>query len=239
MIYIQKKSVAEIPPASGSVSDTLNVTDKITNAPSIRLMQELLSNISSSPDSPGTSVEVPTKTSQLENDSGFLTDTSIQTILTTLQSQIYNDIYPVGRVFIDENVDSEGNGIDYSNYLGFTWEKTLKGVSPVGVDENDGDFNNIGNVGGEKEHILSIDEMPSHTHIQDSHTHTYRDYYASWSTSSDFNRTYVNSGISSVSNTSTSRTSDAKVATNQNTGGDQAHNNLSPYKVVAFWKRVA
>ena len=46
MKFLQKKSIAEIPPATGSVSDTLNVTDKITNAPSIRLVQEMINNTS-------------------------------------------------------------------------------------------------------------------------------------------------------------------------------------------------
>lgn len=68
LIYLEKKSIAEIPPASGSVSDTLNVKDKITNAPSIRLVEDLIETVSGS-----IPVEIPTKTSQLENDSGFIT----------------------------------------------------------------------------------------------------------------------------------------------------------------------
>lgn len=44
MKYIEKKTMAEIPKATGSVSDTLNVEDKITNAPSIRLAEEMMSN---------------------------------------------------------------------------------------------------------------------------------------------------------------------------------------------------
>lgn len=41
MQYLVKKSLAEIPAATGVVSDTVNVTDEITNAPSIRLVKEL------------------------------------------------------------------------------------------------------------------------------------------------------------------------------------------------------
>lgn len=40
MKYIEKKTIAVIPKATGCVSDTLNVEDKTTNAPSIRLMEE-------------------------------------------------------------------------------------------------------------------------------------------------------------------------------------------------------
>lgn len=41
MKTIIKKSVVEIPKATGSVSDTLNVEDKITNAPSINLVGQM------------------------------------------------------------------------------------------------------------------------------------------------------------------------------------------------------
>lgn len=41
MKYIIKKSVVELPQASGSISDTLNVEDKIKNAPSINLVEQM------------------------------------------------------------------------------------------------------------------------------------------------------------------------------------------------------
>lgn len=43
---------------------------------------------------------------------------------------------------------------------------------PVGRDTTDIDFNAIGKVGGAKDHVLTVDEMPSHTHTQNSHNHT-------------------------------------------------------------------
>ncbi len=41
MIYLEKKSIVELPKAQGSVSDTLSVEDKVTNAPSINLVQQM------------------------------------------------------------------------------------------------------------------------------------------------------------------------------------------------------
>lgn len=41
MKWIEKKSVAPIEPATGAVSDTLNVEDKVKNAPSINLVQQM------------------------------------------------------------------------------------------------------------------------------------------------------------------------------------------------------
>ncbi|MCI8470347.1 MAG: hypothetical protein HFJ35_02480 [Clostridia bacterium] len=40
----------------------------------------------------------------------------------------------------------------------------LKGKVAVGKDENDSDFNALGKNGGEKEHTLTIKEMPKHNH---------------------------------------------------------------------------
>lgn len=41
MQYLVKKSMVELEPTKGAISDTLNVTDKINNAPSVRLVQNL------------------------------------------------------------------------------------------------------------------------------------------------------------------------------------------------------
>jgi hypothetical protein len=38
---IKKMSVVELPQATGSISDTINVTDKVKNAPSINLVQQM------------------------------------------------------------------------------------------------------------------------------------------------------------------------------------------------------
>lgn len=130
---------------------------------------------------------------------------------------IYNDIFPIGRGFIDFT------NTDFSNYLGFTWERTLVGMTPVGIDSTDTDFNTIGKTGGEKTHTLTIDEMPKHRHTQIS----------------------ANSGSSGLTGTTYSglgwSTGNNEILGNamQNTGGNQPHNNLQPYQVVAYWKRIA
>lgn len=42
MKYIKKDSVAKLNPINGSVTDTMNVEDKITNAPSLRVVNNLI-----------------------------------------------------------------------------------------------------------------------------------------------------------------------------------------------------
>lgn len=141
------------------------------------------------------------------------TDTAINAAnLNNNFSEILNLIYPIGRGFIDFT------NTDYSNYLGFTWERELIGKVPVGIDSNDTDFNTIGKTGGEKTHILTIPEIPAH-----SHDIRYQNIQI------QLGSTYSNelSGSSSVN------------VVSSDTGSNYPHNNLQPYEVVAFWKRIA
>lgn len=144
------------------------------------------------------------------------TDTPLNAeTFTAMQNKLLDSIYPIGSVIIKDD------DTDYSNYLGFTWEKSFIGKFLVGVDENDNDevslsFKYVGRTGGEKTHTLTTSEMPSHTHAIGGSGSPSGSYY----------------GFA----TSTSR--DRTIPTDS-TGGGQAHNNLPPYQVVAYWKRVA
>lgn len=128
-------------------------------------------------------------------------------------NEVLNIVCPIGKVEIF--FDNE----DHSNYLGFTWERTSIGKTPIGIDEDDTEFNEIGKTGGEKTHTLTIDEMPNHSHV-----------YPSGATGSTQNSQY---GPIDSSNYNKYQSS------TYGTGGNQPHNNLQPYEVVAFWKRVA
>lgn len=48
----------------------------------------------------------------------------------------------------------------------------LKGRVPVGQDTTQTEFDTLGERAGAKTHTLSVPEMPSHTHTQNSHNHT-------------------------------------------------------------------
>ena len=47
-----------------------------------------------------------------------------------------------------------------------------RGRVGVGEDDTWPDFDSLGNVGGEIQHVLTVAELPSHTHPQNSHNHT-------------------------------------------------------------------
>lgn len=92
-------------------------------------------------------IAVPTKTSQLTNDSGFIT-----------AADIGNALYPVGSIYMSVN------NTNPSTFFGGTWVSWGAGRVPVGVDTNDTDFATVEKTGGEKTHTLTVSEMPSHKH---------------------------------------------------------------------------
>ena len=125
-----------------------------------------------------------------------------------------NSIYPVGSIIIRD--DSQ----DMSNFMGFTWEKVFAGRVLVGLDTTQTEFNTIGKTGGEKTHKLTIDEMPKHMH----------DYSVGNNPTTDANFSYSASAYVGTN---------PKMLGTTTTGGGNAHNNLQPYQVVAYWQRIS
>ena len=144
------------------------------------------------------------------------TDLNAQTF-NTMQSNIeqaINAIYPVGSIIIRDDTE------DMSKFLGFTWEKVFAGRVLVGLDTSQTEFNTIGKTGGEKTHKLTIDEMPKHKHAVSGRTGS-----DSWAEGDIAMRA---AGSNPPGKTDTDEQ-----------GQDLAHNNLQPYQVVAYWKRIA
>jgi microcystin-dependent protein len=87
----------------------------------------------------------------------------------------------------------------------------LRGKIPVGYNTSDTDFNTLGKSAGEKSHVLTINEMPSHTH-----------------------GIPVNTGIGTQAVSATSSQTYTNTYTTQPTGGGVAHNNMQPYIVMNY-----
>lgn len=109
------------------------------------------------------------------------------------------------------------NSTDPATLFGGTWQR-IKGRFLLGADE---ETYPAGSSGGEVDHTLTVEEMPSHKH-------TFRSaplYNSEWVGGSDI---YAQ------------KTSFAKVYLRPTTpaGEGQPHNNMPPYLVVYMWTRI-
>ena len=129
-----------------------------------------------------------------------------------LPSQILNQIYPIGSVYISVN------NVNPSSLFGGTWEQFAAGRTLVGIDTSDDDFKTVEKTGGEKKHTLTVNEMPSHNHNDGV-------------TTNFFGQT--------GGQTSCIVLQDKSQGTTSATGGGQPHNNLQPYITCYMWKRIA
>ena len=144
---------------------------------------------------------------------------------------ILNEMYPVGSIYFSTTLSTV---VQVKEALGGEWEVYAKGQTLVGIDTSQTEFSSIGKTGGEKSHTLTIDEMPSHTHIQDAHTHILP--YTS-NVGKGFTGFGFESGGSNITNGNGIALS-STTATNQNTGGSKEHNNLQPYITVYIYRRI-
>lgn len=145
--------------------------------------------------------------------------------------EVLKKVYPVGSVYI--NATSNTNP---STLLGFgTWVSFGAGRVLVGINDLDADFDTAEETGGAKTHTLTSAEMPTHTHTQNAHTHSFDITRATTfggngsyepQQSATGNRIWSGFAISNAT------------ATNQNSGSGGSHNNLQPYIVVHMWKRT-
>lgn len=130
-----------------------------------------------------------------------------------------DDVYPVGSIYMSVNATDPGK------LFGGTWQR-IKERFLLGA----GDTHAAGNTGGEFEHTLTVDEMPSHMH--------------------DFAiRVNKNNGTSVVAHTSIETsanwyeyvyTADGNRLVDCMTSGDsQPHNITPPYLAVCIWQRTA
>ena len=140
------------------------------------------------------------------------------TNLNSMQQLLVNLIYPIGTYYETSNVDFDPN-----TAWGGTWILENDGTVLVSKSNVAGSkFNaDIGTVVGSETHTLTVNEMPSHNHgiLWGSTT---GDYYA---------RTIA----SNVNDTSSQITYD----TVKESGGDHAHNNVQPSKIINRWHRTA
>ena len=167
---------------------------------------------------------------QLQDDNKVL---SSQITNNTTSGSMFLKVYPVGSIYISTSSENPGN------IYGGTWEEYGKGRTLVGVDSNDSDFSTVEKLGGEKTHTLTIDEMPSHNHVermfldQSGYSSVKPAGYAYYiySTQSSNVITWASAQISNMNFW--------RIGDTEDKGGSQAHNILQPYITTYMWKRTA
>lgn len=158
--------------------------------------------------------QLQTETTQLNDDVTKLMGAF--TSVTDLTKQLFLLMHRVGDIIFSTSDENP------STIYGGTWVAWGKGQVPVGVDTSDSDFNTVEKTGGEKEHTLTVDEMPSHTHAQ-----------------------YVTADNGSGAGIRVDYTKDGtsipypQGIDTGSSGENQPHNNLQPYITCYMWKRTA
>lgn len=167
-------------------------------------------------------------------------DSSTRLATTAFVQQALQALHPIGSIYTAVIPTNPGTLFGFGTWVAFGAGRVL-----VGIDAGDTSFNTVEKTGGEKTHTLTINEMPTHTHTQNPHNHTQNPHghTALRQTNPAASGTQFNSVLGGFVITNTSdnatATNNAVTATNQNTGGGAAHNNLQPYIVVYMWKRTA
>ena len=77
--------------------------------------------------------------------------------------------FPVGAIYM-----STTSANPSTFWTGTTWQAFATGKTIVGIDTSDTDFNSVNKVGGSKEVVLTIPNLPTHNHTvgDNSHSHT-------------------------------------------------------------------
>ena len=122
-------------------------------------------------------------------------------------------VYPIGSIYMS------ANSVNPANLFGFGEWGPIQDCFILAA----GTAYSAGETGGEAEHTLTIDEMPSHAHLLSQDVITDN-------TSGEFL-------VGSASKWD--HTFNVLIGSTELEGGSAAHNNMPPYLAVYVWKRVA
>ena len=130
---------------------------------------------------------------------------------------VLDNVYPVGSIYMSVNSTNPGT------LFGGTWERIMERFLFGCGDER----YPAGHAGGEEQHLLTVEEMPSHNHAMPYLPNSSADgtgfsygIAAGCATDSEGGRGYPNLGTFS-------------------SGSGWTHNNMPPYLCVYIWKRTA
>ncbi len=147
------------------------------------------------------------------------------------------DAYPIGSIYLSVN------NTNPSSFFGGEWSLWGEGRCIVGVDPTQSEFAVAEHQAGEKEHVLTTNELPAHTHEVSggNHKHTYTGYLqVSTSSSTAYvaiaHKKYAADGVNTPPSMNSSGSHTHTVSS---VGSSNAHNNLQPYITCYMWKRIS
>lgn len=151
--------------------------------------------------------------------------------------EILQAVYPVGAIYLSTNA------ANLADLFGFGEWQQIKDTFLLAC----GNTYAAGSTGGEAEHTLTADEMPSHAHkpsnynAAGSDTSYQRHFTTNLHLSSDSTaRTQIATGSSGkYAITATTNSDLTSVEDTTTVGGSQPHNNMPPYLAVYVWQRTA
>ena len=127
-------------------------------------------------------------------------------------ADLLNKVYPVGSIYMSEN------NVSPASFLGGGWVQ-IKDLFLLGC----GDKHAVREMGGEENHTLTIQEIPSHTHKIEGQKNDSTGYHHK---GSQVGHAGITEGGNYWSKATTA------------TGGGLSHNNMPPYVAVYIWKRI-
>ena len=206
----------------GNITGTLSDQTDLQNALNAKVNTSSLSAVATSGSYTDLSNKpsIPSKTSDLTNDSNFVVSTDLATVATTGSytdlintptfSQIANFIYPVGTYYWSQNSENPSTIFGFGTWTQIT-DKFIYAAGTLAVDTT----------GGEATHTLTTEEIPSHRHTSGPHD----------------KGVYGGNG-GDIQSGGGWETDMDKIYTGY-TGGGQAHNNMPPYLVAYCFRRDA
>lgn len=164
-------------------------------------------------------------------------------------NEVYPNPYPIGGIYLSWKSTSP------ASIFGGTWERLRarylycrnSDTATEGELSSATGVNATGGSGTTGSTAITVDQMPSHTHTQNSHNH-YTNYAPSTSGSQGEWNYLVNSGTSSTSGKGWGWNMgvNSTTASNNSTGGDKGHDHSIPshnhtiaYASIFVWRRTA
>lgn len=107
-------------------------------------------------------------------------------VLALVLDAVFEQAWPLGSIHMSTVPTNPATTLG-----GGVWQAWGSGRVPVGVDTGQTEFDTVEETGGAKTHTLTVDQIPSHDHAQDPHSHGMSHDHSSTTTSSGGTHTHT------------------------------------------------